>query len=70
MGDSIMKKFFKIILVGFMLTTGMFTTVYAESDENDENTEVLPFFRMSAFLGKCQSAIIIPLKINTIVYQI
>ena len=37
-----MKKFFKIILVGFMLTTGMFTTVYAEPDENDENTEVLP----------------------------
>ncbi len=37
-----MKKLFKILLVGFMLTTGMFTTVYAEPDENDENTEVLP----------------------------
>ncbi|MBQ2658445.1 MAG: S8 family serine peptidase [Erysipelotrichaceae bacterium] len=37
-----MKKFFKILLVGFMLTTGMFTTVYAEPDENGENTEVLP----------------------------
>ncbi|MBR2534252.1 MAG: S8 family serine peptidase [Erysipelotrichaceae bacterium] len=37
-----MKKVFKIILVGFMLTTGMFTSVYAEPDENDEDTEVLP----------------------------
>ncbi len=31
-----MKKLFKILLVGFMLTTGMFAMVYAEPDENDE----------------------------------